>query len=66
MNQANLSQKVKFGDCDAAGIVFYPNYFAWFDPTFHSWLLPHGGHGALVTRLGAIGIGLMQVYRPNG
>lgn len=22
---------VEWGDCDAAGIVFYPRYFAWFD-----------------------------------
>ena len=22
---------VKFGDCDPAGIVFYPNYFRWMD-----------------------------------
>lgn len=22
---------VEFGDCDPAGIVFYPNYFRWFD-----------------------------------
>ncbi|AUW47577.1 hypothetical protein CUJ84_pRLN3000465 (plasmid) [Rhizobium leguminosarum] len=46
--------------------MLYPNYFAWFDRAFHSWLRPHGGHGALVTRLGAIGLGLMQVYRPSG
>jgi 4-hydroxybenzoyl-CoA thioesterase len=23
--------RVTWGDCDPAGIVFYPNYFAWFD-----------------------------------
>jgi len=23
--------RVEWGDCDAAGIVFYPRYFAWFD-----------------------------------
>jgi 4-hydroxybenzoyl-CoA thioesterase len=28
--------RVEWGDCDAAGIVFYPRYFAWFDAaTFH-------------------------------
>ena len=26
---------VDWGDCDAAGIVFYPNYFRWMDSTFH-------------------------------
>ena len=25
---------VEWGDCDEAGIVFYPNYFYWFDCTF--------------------------------
>jgi 4-hydroxybenzoyl-CoA thioesterase len=28
--------RVEWGDCGAAGIVFYPRYFAWFDAaTFH-------------------------------
>lgn len=27
---------VEWGDCDAAGIVFYPNYFRWMDGTFHA------------------------------
>jgi 4-hydroxybenzoyl-CoA thioesterase len=28
--------RIEWGDCDAAGIVFYPRYFAWFDAcTFH-------------------------------
>lgn len=26
---------VEWGDCDAAGIVFYPNYFRWMDAAFH-------------------------------
>ena len=34
INRHNL--RVEWGDCDAAGIVFYPRYFAWFDAsTFH-------------------------------
>ena len=24
-------RRIAWGDCDPAGIVFYPNYFAWFD-----------------------------------
>ncbi len=27
---------IEWGDCDAAGIVFYPNYFRWIDGTFHA------------------------------
>jgi 4-hydroxybenzoyl-CoA thioesterase len=26
---------VDWGDCDPAGIVFYPRYFAWFDRAAH-------------------------------
>lgn len=26
---------VEFGDCDPAGIVFYPNYYRWFDAASH-------------------------------
>ncbi|MEM8655699.1 MAG: acyl-CoA thioesterase [Pseudomonadota bacterium] len=26
---------VDWGDCDAAGIVFYPTYFRWMDSVFH-------------------------------
>jgi 4-hydroxybenzoyl-CoA thioesterase len=55
------SQPVTFGDCDPAGIVFYPNYFAWFDRTFHDWLRKFGGHAAICTSLGALGLGLMAV-----
>lgn len=27
---------VEWGDCDDAGIVFYPNFFYWFDCTFQA------------------------------
>jgi YbgC/YbaW family acyl-CoA thioester hydrolase len=27
---------IEWGDCDAAGIVYYPNYFRWIDGTFHA------------------------------
>jgi len=29
--------RIEWGDCDAAAITFYPNYFAWFDAS--SWNL---------------------------
>ena len=49
---------ITFGDCDPAGIVFYPNAFRWMDATFHAALRRHGGHAALCTGLDAMGIGL--------
>ncbi len=28
--------EVKFGDCDPAGIVYYPNFYRWFDEGVHA------------------------------
>jgi len=53
-------QKVSFGDCDPAGIVFYPNMFRWMDAAFHDYLRQFGGHGQICKALGAIGIGAMN------
>lgn len=30
------NRHVEWADCDAAGIVFYPNYFRWMDSAFHT------------------------------
>ena len=27
--------QIEWGDCDEAGVVFYPNYFYWFDSAYH-------------------------------
>ena len=37
-----LSVRIEWGDCDAAGIVFYPRYFAMFDSSTH-WLFEAEG-----------------------
>lgn len=52
--------QVTFGDCDPAGIVFYPNIFRWLDRSFHDWLRSFGGHGQMCETLGAIGVGLID------
>ena len=53
---------VSFGDCDPAGIVYYPHFFRWFDGTFHGWLRASGHpHEELCRKLGASGFGLMDV-----
>jgi len=36
--RAVLRTRVRFGETDAAGIVFYPTYFAWFDSGTHGLL----------------------------
>ena len=55
-----VSVNASFGDCDPAGIVFYPNFFKWMDHAFHGWLRPFGGHSALCMKLQSVGIGLMD------
>lgn len=46
---------IEWGDCDEAGIVFYPNYFYWFDCTWQRWLRSAGlSQRELKRRWGAI------------
>ena len=37
-----LSHEIAWGDCDDAGIVFYPHFFRWMDTAFHRWLRERG------------------------
>ncbi len=37
-----LQTTINWGDCDDAGLVYYPNYFYWMDTAFHR-LLKSGG-----------------------
>lgn len=52
--------KISFGDCDPAGIVYYPNTFRWMDATFHDFLRGFGGHAELCAQLGSKGLGLVD------
>lgn len=53
---------IGFGDCDPAGIVFYPNYLRWFDATFHGLLRSRGKrHQDFCAEHGLVGTGLMDV-----
>jgi len=58
---------VEFGDCDPANIVFYPNYYRWFDAASHHLFNQAGlDDPHLQQRYGAVGIPLMEtgsVYR---
>ena len=36
------TQTIEWGDCDEAGIVFYPNFFYWYDCTFQGLLRSRG------------------------
>jgi 4-hydroxybenzoyl-CoA thioesterase len=53
---------VEWGDCDAAGIVYYPRYFDWFDRTFQRWLKAKGmSQRTLAAEFGIIGTALVDV-----
>lgn len=57
---ASMPHRVEWGDCDPADIVFYPNYFRWFDAA--SWNLfevAGGGWDALRRRFGPVCIPLL-------
>jgi DNA-binding IclR family transcriptional regulator len=46
---------IEWGDCDEAGIVFYPNYFYWFDCTFQRFTRERGlGQREIRRRFGAV------------
>ncbi len=52
---------VSWGDCDPAGIVFYPRYFEWFDRATHQLLAAMGlGHDVLQARWGLLGLSLVD------
>ena len=35
-------RQVSFGDCDPAGIAFYPNFYRWFDEAVHALMIEIG------------------------
>ena len=53
--------EVTWGDCDAAGVVFYPRYYAWFDASTHAMLTAAGlDHHALIARYRVLGTPLVR------
>lgn len=53
--------EVSWGHCDAAAVVFYPQYFAWFDACTHALLESVGlAHHALRARYGVLGTPLVD------
>lgn len=52
---------VAWGDCDEMGIVYYPNYYYWFDTTFHAFLRSRGtGQRDIRDRFGGLGTPLVD------
>lgn len=55
-----LPVRVEFGHCDPAGIVWYPNFYEWFDAASHR-LAERAGVGLHALRArGFLGLPLMQ------
>ncbi len=53
--------EVGWGHCDPAGIVFYPNFYQWFDEATHALLTARGvGHRYLAATFGIVGCGLID------
>ncbi len=60
VREQTYQHQVSFGDCDPAGIVFYPNIFRWMDASFHHFLSKYGGHAKVCKNLNALGLGLIK------
>jgi 4-hydroxybenzoyl-CoA thioesterase len=57
-----MEVEIAWGDCDDAGIVFYPHFFRWMDTACHRWLRALGmSHRDVVHRFGVIGLPLVDV-----
>lgn len=57
-----LNVNVMWGDCDEAGLVFYPNYFYWMDCAFHALLKSRGiNHRTLRDEFGAHGVYIIDI-----
>ena len=59
--QPTLETMIQFGDCDEAGIVFYPRYFYWMDCAYQGLLRQHGwSQRKLRTMFGTMGTPLVN------
>lgn len=59
--------QVEWGDCDGAEIVYYPNYFRWFDGSTHALLRSLGlGMDDIRRRYGVIGTPLVDARASFG
>lgn len=59
--KTRMKVRVGWGDCDPAEIVFYPNFFRWFDESTHHLLREAGFDlSTLYKRFGVIGIPIIE------
>lgn len=59
--QLSRPLEVTWGDCDAAGVVFYPRFYAFFDASTHALLSSVGlDHHTLREQFGLLGVPLRR------
>ncbi len=55
--------KAEWGDCDPAGIIFYPNFYRWFDAGSQSLMDHHGfGQEVMIRKFGIKGFPLIETH----
>ena len=60
-NHSKWLHTAQWGECDPAGIVFYPNFYRWFDASTHQLMGRQGfGQSAMVARFGIAGFALID------
>jgi 4-hydroxybenzoyl-CoA thioesterase len=63
-NETTFRIDVQFGDCDPAGIVFFPNFSRWVDAAFHDHFMQCGlpPWREMASRPGCVGAPLLAVH----
>ena len=63
MLKYKLTIQISWGRCDPAKIVFYPNYFIWFDQSAHHLFDKAGANmGDLMDQYGVVGLPIVNVH----
>ena len=63
MLKSSLSINVAWGHCDPANIVFYPNYFIWFDQGSHLLFDKAGANmSSLMKEFGVVGLPVVDTH----
>jgi len=63
MLKNTLSVHIGWGHCDPAKIVFYPNYFIWFDQSAHHLFDKAGANmGDLMDQYGVVGLPIVDAH----
>ena len=54
---------VEWGECDPAGIVFYPNFYRWFDDGTQNMMAEHGfGQAKMIEKFNIAGFPLIETH----